>query len=72
MQWCLNVHQTRERSREVIFVDEKCANGRIAFHQKSSDFEKKCNIISEPEHTLIDSKWIYAWKQIVMTLIFEN
>lgn len=55
IQWCLDVLQTRERFRDVIFVDESCvemcANGKIAFHQKSSYFEKKCNRIRKPKHT---------------------
>lgn len=51
MQRCLYIHQTRKRFRYVIFVDKICANGRIAFHQKSSDFEKKCNRISKTRHT---------------------
>lgn len=51
MQWCLYVHQTIERFRDVIFVDEICANGRAAFHLKSSAFAKKCNRISKTKHT---------------------
>lgn len=61
MQWCLDVLQTRERFRDVIFVDESCvemcANGRIAFHQKSSDFEKKCNRIPRPKHSYKVNVW---------------
>lgn len=38
---------------DVIFLDkscvEMCANGKIAFHQQSSDFEKKS--ISIPEQS---------------------
>lgn len=66
MQWCLYVHQTRERFRDVIFVDEICANGRIAFHLKSSDFEKKCNRISETKHTFKVNKLTYKVNTLKM------
>lgn len=81
MQWCLDVLQTRERFRDVIFVDESCvemcANGRIAFHQKSSDFEKKCNRIPRPKHSykvhinLIKMYTVCSFKETMKTVNFH-
>lgn len=71
MQWCLYVHQTRERFRDVIFVDEICANGRISFHLKSSDFEKKCNRISETKHTFKVNKLTYKVNKLKMNICME-
>lgn len=72
MQRCLYIHQTRERFRYVIFVDKICANGRIAFHQKSSDLEKKCNIISKTRHTFKVNKLKMVICNIYISMEADN
>lgn len=61
----------KDSGTDVIFVDEICANGRIAFHLKSSDFEKKCNRISETKHTFKVNKLTYKVNKLKMNICME-